>query len=497
VQTVELKVCGPATAVAQEAELAWRLAALAADRVPVDLEVAALVGDRLIDCAGVAVAALERAPVRDARSQALRHPRATGATLLGLPDDVRVHCEWAAAANATAVRELDFHDNVFDAEIGHPGDMIPAVLAVCQQAGRSGADLLRGIVTAYEVHVALCKAIALHARAFDHVGHLAPAMAAGIGAALDLDAPTIREAIRHAVQAGYGPGQARKGQISTWKSYAPGHASLVAINAVDRAMRGETSPAQAFEGEQGLFAMLGGPGWAGEIRLAEPGEPRRLALETFTKEHSAGYHGQAAIDLAFRLRSRLDPADVRSIVYHTKRRTHVAMGSGSGDARKYDPAASRETLDHSLMYLMAVALQDGEWHHVRSYLPERAGRPDTVALWRRISTAEDPEWNERYARPGGLEKDHGGRAVVVLEDGAVIEDEIAVPNAHPRGAAPMDSARYLLKFGALVEDQVEACEIDRFIGAVRALPQLAAGTLHRLHIQSRVRPSEGDRHGIY
>ena len=37
-----------------------------------------------------------------------------------------------------------------------------------------------------------------------------------------------------------------------------------------------------------------------------------------------------------------------------------------------DPYASRETLDHSIMYIFAVALEDGAWHHVKSYTPQRA-----------------------------------------------------------------------------------------------------------------------------
>src|SRR5699024_11756794 len=83
------------------------------------------------------------------------------------------------------------------------------------------------------------------------------------------------------------------------------------------------------------------------------------------------------------------PDQVESIVIHTSHHTHYVIGSGANDPQKYDPRATRETLDHSIPYIVAVALQDGEWHHERSYAPERAQRPDTVALWHKISTAED------------------------------------------------------------------------------------------------------------
>jgi len=482
----------------RERQLAWLLAELAVARPRIDPAVAALVVDRIIDNAAVSLAALERAPVRAARDQALAHRRPGGASVMGMPDAVRCHCEWAAIANAAAVRELDFHDNVFDREMGHPGDMIPAIVAVCQQAGRSGDDLAHGIVTAYEVHIGLCKAVELHAHGFDHTGHLAPAIAAGLATALGLDREVAYQAIQQALHTGYTPGQTRKGHISTWKSYAPAHASLVAINAVDRAMRGQDSPTPAFEGEQGLLAALAGPGATLAIALADPGEPRRLALESFTKQHSCGYHGQAAIDLAFRLRRRIpDTGAIRSIVYHTKRRTHVAMGSGTGDPHKYDPHASRETLDHSLMYVMAVALQDGEWHHVRSYLPERARRADTVALWRKISTAEDPEWNRRYVNRQGLERDHGGRAVVTLESGEVITEELAVPDAHPRGARPMDRPGYVAKLDVLTEGVVTQEEKARFLAAVQQLPGLPAGRLPELNLVAFPPPAQEAGNGIY
>lgn len=496
-QTYAVTTSAPGEIRSLEGELAWRIAAVAADRAPLDTDVSALLLNRMIDAAGVAVAALDRAPVRNARAQALAHARPGGATVIGMPEHVRVHCEWAAIANAAAVRELDFHDNVFDVEIGHPADMIPAIVAVCQQAGRNGAQLLDGLATAYEIHVSLCKAIALHTHGIDHTGHLAPAIAAGLGTALELDPETIYQAVQQAVHTGYSPGQTRKGHISTWKSYAPGHASLIAINAVDRAMRGEDAPTPVFEGEQGLIAAMLGAETI-EISLAEPGEPKRRALETFTKQHSAGYHGQAAIDIALKLRERIpDTGAIESIVYHTKSRTHKAMGSGSNDPRKYDPAASRETLDHSLMYVMAVALQDGEWHHVRSYLPERARRPDTVALWSRIATAASAEWDERYVGLPALERDHGGRAVVTLGDGTVIEEEIAVPAVHPRGSSPMDRPAYVEKFATLAEDIVAPDEQRRFLDAVERLPELGAGALHALNLQALCDPAGETRHGIY
>ena len=101
--------------------------------------------------------------------------------------------------------------------------------------------------------------------------------------------------------------QSRKGEISSWKAYAPAHAGKLAIEAVDRAMRGEGAPSPIYEGEDSVIAwMLGGPKRPTyNVPLPEPGEPKRAILDCYTKEHSAEYQSQALIDLAFRMREQI------------------------------------------------------------------------------------------------------------------------------------------------------------------------------------------------
>jgi 2-methylcitrate dehydratase len=163
---------------------------------------------------------------------------------------------------------------------------------------------------------------------------------------------------------------------------------------------------------------------------------------------------------------------VKDIVIHTSHHTHYVIGTGANDPQKMDPKASRETLDHSIMYIFAVALEDGGWHHERSYAPERANRPETVALWHRISTVEDPEWTRRYHSHDPKEKAFGGRVVVTLQDGSVIEDELAIADAHPLGARPFSRPDYVNKFRTLAEGVVEKAEQDRFIATVERLLEL-------------------------
>ncbi|NEM91482.1 MmgE/PrpD family protein [Galbitalea soli] len=472
-------------ALAREDQLAWKIAEVASERIDATDAVADMVINRIIDNAAVATASLGRAPVIAARAQATDHPYAPGGTVFGV--DGRFGPEWAAWANGVAVRELDYHDTFLAAEYSHPGDNIPPILAVAQHAGRTGEELLRGIVTGYEIQIDLVKAISLHAHKIDHVAHLGPSAAAGIGTLLGLDTATIFQAIGQALHVTTATRQSRKGEISTWKAYAPAFAGKMAVEAVDRAMRGQTSPTPIYEGEDGVIAwLLDGPTAHYRVPLPERGEPRTAILDSFTKEHSAEYQAQAWIDLARKLGREhpelRDPDAIVRAVLHTSHHTHHVIGSGANDPQKYDPGASRETLDHSIPYIFTVALQDGEWHHERSYAPERAARPDTVALWRTVSTEEDPEWTRRYHSLDPAEKAFGGRVEIELRDGRRVVDEIAVADAHPLGARPFARAQYVHKFRTLADGVLAAAEVERFLDLAQRLPELDAAELAGLTV---------------
>jgi 2-methylcitrate dehydratase len=483
---------------AREGQLAWRIAEIATDPVEVEPEVVDMIINRVIDNAAVAAASLTRAPVSAARQQALDHAVSVsgkGATVFGCSIERRTSPEWAAWANGVAVRELDYHDTFLAADYSHPGDNIPPILAVAQHVGSDGRALVRGIATGYEIQIDLVRAICLHKHKIDHVAHLGPSAAAGIGTLLGLDTETIYQAVGQALHTTTATRQSRKGEISTWKAHAPAFAGKMAVEAVDRAMRGETSPSPIYEGEDGVVAwMLDGPEAAYEVPLPAAGEPKRGILDSYTKEHSAEYQAQAWIDLARKLGTENpslrqgkgpDGQDIESIVLHTSHHTHYVIGSGANDPQKYDPAASRETLDHSIPYIFTVALQDGAWHHGDSYAPERAAREDTVALWHKVTTAEDDEWTRRYHSDDPNEKAFGGRVVIRFADGTEITDEIAVADAHPLGARPFAREDYIRKFRILAEPVLAPAEIERFLELAERLPELTADEVGRLTIVAK------------
>ena len=150
-----------------------------------------------------------------------------------------------------------------------------------------------------------------------------------------------------------------------------------------------------------------------------------------------------------------------------------------------DPNASRETLDHSIMYIFAVALEDGDWHHVKSYTKARANRKSTLKIWRSIKTHEDKKWTRKYHDPNPKNKSFGAKVVVTLNNGKKITEELDRADAHPYGARPFKRENYINKFEILTDGIIDKRESDRFLKVVQNLKNLRAGQLDKLNVEVR------------
>ena len=466
-------------------QLAWKIASIASDNAKLNKKAVEMVINRIIDNASVAIASLNRKAVISSREMALKHPRKNGATLFGINSKLRFDCEWAAWSNGTAVRELDFHDTFLAADYSHPGDNIPPLIGVGQQMKKSGLDLLRGIITAYEVQVNLTKGICLHKHKIDHIAHLGPSVAAGLGAMLKLNTEIIYQAIQQTLHTTISTRQSRKGEISSWKAFAPAHAGKLAIEAVDRAMRGENSPSPIYEGEDSVISrILDGKKGVYHVPLPKAQESKKAILETYTKEYSAEYQSQALIDIAKKLNKKIPNLNlIKKIDIYTSHHTHYVIGSGANDPQKMDSNASRETLDHSIMYIFAVALEDADWHHIRSYTKQRANQKRTIKIWKSIKTHEDKKWTKKYHDPKPKNKSFGAKVVVTLTNGKKIMDQLDKANAHPYGSRPFKRQNYVEKFLTLTDGILDKKESSRFLRVVQNLQNLKKGELNKLNIQ--------------
>ena len=465
-------------------QLAWKIAEIASDNAKLNKEAIEMSISRIIDNVSVAIASLNRKAVISSREMALGHPKKNGATLFGINSKLKFDCEWAAWSNSTAVRELDFHDTFLAADYSHPGDNIPPLLAVAQQKKKSGLDLLRGIITSYEVQVNLVKGICLHKHKVDHIAHLGPSVAAGIGSILRLNTETIYQAVQQALHTTISTRQSRKGEISSWKAYAPAHAGKLAIEAVDRVMRGEGAPSPIYEGEDSVIArILDGKKALYKVPLPKKNEAKKAILETYTKEYSAEYQAQALIDIAKKINKKMkNLREIKKIDIHTSHHTHYVIGTGANDPQKMDPNASRETLDHSIMYIFAVALEDANWHHIKSYTKKRAKRKSTIKIWHSIKTHEDKKWTKKYHDPNPKNKSFGAKVVVTFKNGKKIVESLNRADAHPYGARPFKRANYIKKFLTLTKNIVSKKETDRYLKNVQNLRKIKKGNLHKLNI---------------
>ena len=459
-----------------------------------------MVINRIIDNASVAIASLNRKAVISSREMALKHPRKNGATLFGIDSKLKFDCEWAAWSNGTAVRELDFHDTFLAADYSHPGDNIPPLLSVAQQTKKSGLDLLRGIITAYEIQVNLVKGICLHEHRIDHIAHLGPSVAAGLGAMLKLNTETIYQSIQQALHTTISTRQSRKGEISSWKAFAPAHAGKLAIEAVDRSMRGEGAPSPIYEGEDSVIArILGGKKTLYSVPLPKKGESKKAILETYTKEYSAEYQAQALIDIAKKLNKKISNLNkIKKIDLYTSHHTHYVIGTGANDPQKMDPNASRETLDHSIMYIFAVALEDADWHHIKSYTKQRANKKSTIKIWKSIKTHEDKTWTKKYHDPNPKNKSFGAKVVITLNNGKKIIEQLDRADAHPYGARPFKRQNYIQKFLTLTDGILDKKESARFLKTVQNIKKLKSGELNKLNIQiKRSQIMKNTKKGIF
>ena len=195
-----------------------------------------------------------------------------------------------------------------------------------------------------------------------------------------------------------------------------------------------------------------------------------------------------------------DTNEIEEILIETSHHTHYVIGTGANDPQKMNPFSTRETLDHSIMYIFTIALEDGTWHHEKSYTPERAQRENTVKLWQKVITVEHPKWTELYHHKDPDKKAFGAKVTITLKDGSTILDEIERANAHPGGAKPFIRNNYINKFKSLTSSILNEKESKRFLDLLQRLPELSSEEVKQLNItvdQNWLKESKVNQKGIF
>ncbi|MDD9899688.1 MAG: MmgE/PrpD family protein [Alphaproteobacteria bacterium] len=470
----------------KEDQLAWKLAVLARETRDADLDddVVDMVKNRIIDNAAISVAALNEHAVTVARDKALASEGQGRATIYGIGPGRTFGPREAAFVNAVAVRFRDQDDTYLAAEYSHPDDNISPILAVAQQLGIGGRDVIRGIAVAYEVHVALVgtgegTGICLHKHKVDHMTHIAAATAAGIGAMLQMPLEQIYHAINFAVHNAISSRQSRKGDIGAQKEFVPGFSAEISIDAVNAAMHGLKGPNPVYEGEDSIIRrFLDGKNDQSatyKVALIEKGEKLRNIMMTYPKEHAFEYQGQAIIDMALGLvpkmpqkDGRVDWAQIDNILLITSHHTDHVIGTGANDPQKVDPDSPRGTLDHSIMFAIARSMQLGRWDE-SVYDIQAEEKEELRAAMLKVKTQQDEVWEQRYHSTDPKEQAFGGTMVITLTDGTIIEDSKACANAHPFGDTPWKRPDYIRKLENLTKGLMTENTRKAFLSLVDTL----------------------------
>lgn len=364
---------------------------------------------RILDALGCAIGALDALPVRLIRQQLADFGEQGRCTLIG---GGRAAPDRAALYNSALVRYLDFNDSYLaKGETCHPSDNLGALLAAADYANSSGRDFLAALALAYQVQCRLSDEAPVRARGFDHTTQGAYALAAGISRVLGLDREKTTNAIGIAGTAFNALRVTRTGALSHWKGLAYPNLAFAVANSTFLAMRGVTGPREVFEGNKGFKEAI-----AGEFTLDWAHEDLERVTLTITKEYNAEIHSQSAIEAALELRQEaaIDPGeiervdvDIFDVAYHI---------IGGGEEGNKTVVRTKEEADHSLQYLIAVALLDGQVMP-EQYGLERIRAQDVQALLHKVSVRPSAGFSERFPQAMPC------RLTIILQDGRILSKD--------------------------------------------------------------------------
>jgi 2-methylcitrate dehydratase len=373
-----------------------------------DLSVAArqAVKTHILDALGCAIAALDGEPMRAIRAQIEDFGGTQRCALIG---GGRTAPDRAAFYNSALVRYLDFNDSYLaPGETCHPSDNLGAVLAAAEHGGRSGRALLTALAVAYQVQCRLSDVAPVRAKGFDHTTQGAYAVAAGVSKALDLDQDRTANAIAISGTALNALRVTRTGRLSNWKGLAYPNTAFGATHAAFLAMHGITGPLEVFEGNKGFMDAI-----AGQFEINWSQEDLERVTRTVVKKYNAEIHAQSAIEGILELKHahHFTAQNVQQVRIEIFNVAYNIIGGGEEGDKMI--VRTKEQADHSLPYMIAVALLDDQVMP-EQYQPERIGRPDVQALLRKIVIRPVEEYSRRF--PGEMPC----RIAVSLDDGEIV-----------------------------------------------------------------------------
>ena len=343
---------------------------------------------RVLDALGCAIGALGSNTLEMIRAQINEFGGARLCTMIG---GGKIAPDRAAFYNSALVRYLDFNDSYLAKnETCHPSDNLGAVLAACEYADRTGEEFLTALAVAYQVQCRLSDVAPVRDKGFDHTTQGSYAIAAGVSKGLGLDCEKTANALAICGTAFNALRVTRTGTLSNWKGLAYPNTACCATHATFLAMRGITGPLEVFEGNKGFMETISGP-----FEIDWSGEDLERVTQTILKRYNAEIHSQSAIEGILQLRDE-HPFPVSAIEGIDIEVFDVAFRIiGGGEEGDKTVVKTKEAADHSLPYLIAVALLDGQVMP-EQYSPDRIRSDDVQALLQKVHVKATPDLSERF-----------------------------------------------------------------------------------------------------
>ncbi len=445
------------------------LAAFAASRSFDDLSEAAIdaLKMRILDSLGCAVGALDGAPIRAIRSHLRDFGGRPLCTAIGFG---KTAPDRAAFYNGALVRYLDFNDSYLaKGETCHPSDNIGAVLAATEYAKDSGKNLLVALAVAYQVQCRLSDVAPVRAKGFDHTTQGSYAVAAGVSRALGLDAARTANAVAISGTAFNALRVTRTGALSNWKGLAYPNTGFCGTHAAFLASRGITGPLEVLEGNKGFMDAI-----AGKFFIDWSNEDLKRVTRTILKRYNAEVHSQSAIEGVLELKAEhgFTGDQVGRIEIEIFDVAYNIIGGGE-EGSKYG-VRTKEEADHSLPYIVSVALLDGTVMPPQ-YATARILLDDVQRLHHKVVVRASKEYSGRF--PAEMPC----RITVHLTDGRVLEKEKRDYEGFI--TRPMTWSTVEAKFHALAGPFVNEALRNQLVAVIRKLEDLPATALLKLLVK--------------
>lgn len=424
------------TARSAESFLSWRIARWVEDLKYEDLPRPVLrdAGRFVLDSVGCALGGWRTEDWKIVRALADAEGGRKACRLLG--DGGKVSPTQAAFLNALAIRALDYNDIYWQQDPCHPSDIISGPMAAAELGGRSGKDMVLGIVVAYEVEQRLCEAAfpGIRELGWHHATLTAFAAAYAAGKTIGLTAAELQHAAGIAGSAHATLGAVTAGHLTMMKNTADPMATRAGLEAALLAQRGYQGPAHVFDGKEGLAAVLRSE-WRWQVfdDLGQDWRLRRCGMKAYPTE--ALTHAPISCTIAICQENRLGVDDIAEVRIRTLRKAADILS----DPSKYEPR-TRETADHSLPYCIAAGIVFGR---VTPDLFEEKviADPRIQRVIRKIRVVAEPEFEAAFPK---VQRCH---VVVTAVDGRRFEKQVDWPKGDPRD--PLTDLELRAKFDAL------------------------------------------------